>query len=171
MKDPASQDIGSWAVPRPWQDWPALNYQVPQIIFTQENSITSYVRQKWTSQLSRRTYYINILTPWTNPISIDYCVCNWFRRLSINWNCPDNWFRRLSINWNCPDIDIGDCLLIGIVQTVDFGDCLLIGIVQTIDFGDCLLIGIVQTIYFGDCLSIGIIQTIDFGDHLLIGIV
>ena len=43
------------------------------------------------------------ITPWTIPMSIDYCVYNWFRRLSINWNCPGNWFRRLSINWNCPD--------------------------------------------------------------------
>ena len=60
---------------------------------------------------------INLCTPWTIPISVDYCVCNWFwslstkwncpgncfRRLSINWNCPDNWFRWLSIDWNCPD--------------------------------------------------------------------
>ena len=132
MKDPASQDIGSWAVPRPWQDWPALNYHVPQIIFTQENSITSYVRQKWTSQLSRRTYYINILTPWTNPISIDYCVCNWFWRLCVNWNCPDNWFWRLPINWNCPGSWFRRLFLkffFGIVQTRDFGDRLLIEIV------------------------------------------
>ena len=43
------------------------------------------------------------ITPWTNHISIDYCVCNWFRKLSIIWNCPGNWFRRLSVNWNCPD--------------------------------------------------------------------
>ena len=42
------------------------------------------------------------ITPWTNPISIDYCVCNWFWRLCVNWNCPDNWFWRLPINWNCP---------------------------------------------------------------------
>ena len=28
---------------------------------------------------------------------------NWFRVLSIKWNCQDNWFRRLSINWNYPD--------------------------------------------------------------------
>ena len=54
MKDPASQYVGAQAVPRPWQGWPALNYS--RSGFTQENSITSYVRQRWTSRRSKRTY-------------------------------------------------------------------------------------------------------------------
>ena len=48
------------------------------------DDITSYVQFKY-------------FTPWTIPISVDYCVCNWSGRLSINWNYPGNWFRRLSI--------------------------------------------------------------------------
>ena len=46
-----------------------------------------------------RVYFM----PWTIPNSIDYHVCNWFRRLSINWNCPDNLINRLSFHWNCPN--------------------------------------------------------------------
>ena len=48
------------------------------------DDITSYVQFQY-------------FMPWTIPISVDYCVCNWSGRLSINWSCPGNWFRRLSI--------------------------------------------------------------------------
>ena len=61
-----------------------------------------------------------------------------------------NWFWRLTINWNQMSGQMSSAAgpLIQVVRTIDFGSCLLMGIGWTIDFGGGKLIGIVRTILF-----------------------